>query len=57
MKFTLVWLRETWPIYRRYVEQRRWRKARDYMFGYMLPACDNLSLSEMLCASGALVGY
>ena len=57
MKFTLIWLCEVWPVYRRYVKQRRWRKSKEYMKGYMLPMREYLSLSQLLWASSALVTF
>ncbi len=54
MKYTMIWLCEAWPIYRGYVKQRRWRKAREYMAGYISPMREHLTLSELLIASGAL---
>jgi len=57
MKYTMMWLCRAWPIYRSYVKQRRWRKAREYMAGYISPMCEYLTLSELLIASGALVTF
>ena len=54
MKLSFLWLREAWPIYRNYVKQRRWHKAREHMVGFIAPMCEYLSLTEMLVASGAI---
>ena len=54
MNLSFLWLRKAWPVYRNYVKQRRWHKAREHMVGFMAPVCEYLSLTEMLAASGAI---
>jgi len=57
MKLSFSWLCEAWPIYRYYVKQRRWRKAREFRQRIMVPVCSDLSWIETLVASGGIITY
>ena len=57
VKPSFLWLCETWPVYRNYIKQRRWRKAREFKQRFMVPFCSDLTWIEMLVASGGIVTY